>query len=86
MKRDAAETRLPPRERFDGSGHFFELPAIAAGLRDEREPVRGGHRQMTIYHKPPVTLVLFDFDTSRPGPGRATRFGTSEEPDASHGD
>jgi len=39
MKRDAAETRLPPRERFDGSGHFFELPAIAAGLRDEREPV-----------------------------------------------
>jgi len=38
------------------------LQAIAAGLRDESEPVRGGHRQMTIYHKPPVTLVLFDFE------------------------
>ena len=63
MKPDPTDGRPPPRERFAGSEHLFELRAIAAGLREEREPVRGGHRQMTIYHKPPVTLVLFDFET-----------------------
>ncbi len=62
MNTDPGESRLPPRERFAGSEHVFELSAIAAGLRDEREPVRDGHRQMTIYHQPPTTLVLFDFE------------------------
>ena len=31
-------------------------------MRDEQAPVRGGHRQVTIYHRTPVTLVLFDFE------------------------
>lgn len=62
MTPDAARGRRPPRERFAGSEHVFNLRAVAAGLREEHEPVRGGHRQMTIYHRTPVTLVLFDFE------------------------
>lgn len=60
---DDSRARRPPRERFAGPEHVFDLRSIAAGLRDEREPVRGGHRQMTIYHKSRLTLVLFDFET-----------------------
>lgn len=62
MTPDAARGRRPPRERFAGSEHAFDLRGVAAGLRDEHAPVRGGHRQITIYHRTPVTLVLFDFD------------------------
>lgn len=62
MTPDAVRGRRPPRERFAGSEHAFDLRGVAAGLRDEHAPVRGGHRQMTIYHRTPVTLVLFDFD------------------------
>jgi hypothetical protein len=62
MRPDADPTRRPPRERFAGSEHVFNLRGIAAGLRNECAPVRGGHRQMTIYHKMPFTLVLFDFE------------------------
>jgi len=62
MTPDADPSRRPPRERFAGSEHLLDLRGIAAGLRNERGPVRGGHRQMTIYHKVPVTLVLFHFE------------------------
>ncbi len=62
MTPGAARGRRPPRERFAGSEHVFNLRAVAAGLREEHEPVRGGHRQMTIYHTTPVTLILFDFE------------------------
>lgn len=54
--------RLPPRERFAGAEHVFDLRGIATGLRDENTPVRDGHRQMTIFHKPPLTLIVFDFE------------------------
>ena len=62
MTRDAGQGRRPPRERFAGSEHVFNLREIAAGLRNEHAPVRGGHRQMTIYRRTPVTLVVFDFE------------------------
>jgi quercetin dioxygenase-like cupin family protein len=62
MTPDPGGSRRPPRERFAGSKHVFNLREIADGLRNEREPVRGGHRQTTIYHRAPVTLVLFDFE------------------------
>lgn len=62
MTPDADKGRRPPRERFAGSEHVFDLRGIAAGFRDEHEPARDGHRQMTIYHRAPVTLVLFDFE------------------------
>ena len=62
MTPEAAPGRRPPRERFAGSEHVFNLRAVAAGLREEHESVRGGHRQMTIYHRTPVSLVIFDFE------------------------
>lgn len=62
MTPDADPGRRPPRERFGGSEHVFDLREIAAGLRDEHGPVRDGHRQMTIYQKTSVTIVLFDFE------------------------
>jgi quercetin dioxygenase-like cupin family protein len=54
--------RRPPRERFAGAEHVFDMHEIALGLREERAPARDGHRQITIFHKTPVTLVLFDFE------------------------
>ena len=62
MKRDAGSGRPSPQERFMGAEHLFDLRGIAAGLRDETTPVRDGHRQITIYHKAPFTLVVFDFE------------------------
>jgi quercetin dioxygenase-like cupin family protein len=41
---------------------LLDLPAIAAALRAETVPTRNGHRQITIYQHPPVTVVLFAFD------------------------
>jgi quercetin dioxygenase-like cupin family protein len=62
MTPEATPDRRPPRERFAGAEHVFDLRAIAGGLRAEHEPVRDGHRQMTLYHKPPVSIILFDFE------------------------
>ncbi len=54
--------RQPPRERFAGTEHVFDLGDIAAGLRHESQPVRDGHRQMTVFHKGSMALVVFAFD------------------------
>ncbi len=62
MTRDATPGRPPPRERFAGAEHVFDLRGVAAGLRDEHALARDGHRQMTIHHRPPVTLIVFDFE------------------------
>jgi quercetin dioxygenase-like cupin family protein len=62
MTTDAHQERRPPRERFSGTEHVFDLREIATGLRDEDEPVRDGHRQMTVYHKASVSLIVFDFE------------------------
>jgi quercetin dioxygenase-like cupin family protein len=59
---DPGRDRPAPRERVAGTEHVFDLRAIAAGLRDERTPARDGHRQMTIFHKPPLTLIVFHFE------------------------
>ncbi len=62
MTADSADDRRPPRERFAGTEHVFDLREIATGLRHESNPVRDGHRQMTIFHKHPLTLIVFDFE------------------------
>jgi quercetin dioxygenase-like cupin family protein len=62
MTADFDQDRPPPRERFAGTEHVFDLRAITTGLRRESTPVRDGHRQMTIYHKHPLTLIVFDFE------------------------
>lgn len=62
MTGDSKQGRRPPRERFAVSEQVFDLRAIAAGLRGEQEPIRRGHRQMTIHHSPQITLIVFDFE------------------------
>ncbi len=62
MTNDADQDRPPPRERFAGTEHVFDLREIATGLRHEGNPVRDGHRQMTIFHKDLLTLIIFDFE------------------------
>ncbi len=62
MTADSGHDRRPPRERFAGTEHVFDLGSVAVGLRDEASPVRDGHRQMTIFHQRPLALVVFDFE------------------------
>ncbi len=59
---EADGRRQSPRERFAGKEHVFDVEAIAAGLRNESYPVRDGHRQMTVFHKGSMALVVFAFD------------------------
>jgi len=54
--------RRPPRERFAGTEHVFDLARIAEGLRDESYPVHDGHRQITVFHKGSQALIVFDFE------------------------
>jgi quercetin dioxygenase-like cupin family protein len=62
MTPEADGGRRPPRERFAGTEHVFDLGRIAAGLRDESYPVHDGHRQMTVFHKGSQALIVFDFE------------------------
>jgi quercetin dioxygenase-like cupin family protein len=54
--------RRAPAERFAGPEHLFDLNAVADGLRSEAQPVRDGHRQITLFRRDDFALVLFDFD------------------------
>ncbi len=62
MSADERGGRRPPSARFAGAEHLFGLGRMAEVLRDETNPVRDGHRQMTIFHKGPLTIVFFDFE------------------------
>lgn len=55
-------TRRQPEERFAGSEHLFDLSASAESLRNEMEPARQGHRQITLLHQGGLNVVLFDFE------------------------
>lgn len=54
--------RTPPLERFAGSSHLLSLGDALAELRAESHPARDGHRQITLFHRAPVTQVLFSFE------------------------
>jgi quercetin dioxygenase-like cupin family protein len=54
--------RTPPAERFAGPRHLFSLSEALGDLRAEDHPARSGHRQVTIFHRGPVTQVLFSFN------------------------
>jgi quercetin dioxygenase-like cupin family protein len=54
--------RLPPRERFVGSEHLFDLDAEGERLSAEPDGKRDGHRQITLFRGGGVSIVLFDFD------------------------
>jgi quercetin dioxygenase-like cupin family protein len=54
--------RSHPSGRFAGESHAFNLGEVLAALRAEAHPAERGHRQMTIFHRAPVTQVLFAFE------------------------
>jgi quercetin dioxygenase-like cupin family protein len=62
MSDDAGRLRRRPAERFAGSVHRFDLPAMARTLRREDEEAPLGHRQITLYHEDDLAIVLFAFD------------------------
>lgn len=61
---DTQEDRLrkPPSERFAGDSHLFDLREALEKLRSEPHEGKGGHRQITLYHRSPVAQVLFAFE------------------------
>jgi quercetin dioxygenase-like cupin family protein len=60
---EAKERLRPhPSERFSGDSHVFDLGGALRELRAEARPAQGGHRQVTIFHRAPVTQVLFSFE------------------------
>ncbi len=59
---ESERLRERPSERFAGNEHLFDLAAEAAKLRSEPGSARNGHRQITLFRKGGVSLVLFDFE------------------------
>jgi quercetin dioxygenase-like cupin family protein len=55
--------RPPPSERFAGSEHRIELPAALEALRREPHHATEKHRQITVFHKGPLRIVLFAFES-----------------------
>jgi quercetin dioxygenase-like cupin family protein len=54
--------RSHPSGRFAGESHAFNWGDIVGTLRTEAHPAERGHRQITIFHRAPVTLVVFAFE------------------------
>lgn len=61
---DNSSERLRPHaaDRLAQDEESFDLLALAEQLRQEEHPAARGHRQMTIFKKEKVTVVLFVFD------------------------
>jgi quercetin dioxygenase-like cupin family protein len=62
QKPPADRLRVPPTARFAGESHVFDLTAELVRLRAEPHPSVRGHRQVTLFHRPPFSHVLFSFD------------------------
>jgi quercetin dioxygenase-like cupin family protein len=56
------DQRTPPRERFAGHEHLFDLTTEGDRLRAESRDAYDGHRQITLFRGDDVSIVLFDFD------------------------
>ncbi|HEY7234164.1 MAG TPA: cupin domain-containing protein [Gemmatimonadaceae bacterium] len=54
--------RPPPSERFAGPEHRLELDAALEALRSEPHDGKDRHRQITVFRKGPLRLVLFAFE------------------------
>ncbi len=62
MSDDPGRLRRRPVERFAGSVHLFDLPAMADKLRREDHEGSDRHRQITLFHEDDLTIILFDFE------------------------
>ena len=65
--------RRPPGERFVGTQIVLDLNERARALRAEADPPQRGHRQITLFHRPPVTQALFAFEAGGALPDHAAR-------------
>lgn len=54
--------RPPPSERFAGPEHHIDLAAALEALRVEHHESTDRHRQITVFHKGPLRIVLFAFE------------------------
>lgn len=54
--------RPPPSERFAGPEHRIDLPAALEALRREPHESTDKHRQITVFHKGSLRMVLFAFE------------------------
>lgn len=54
--------RPPPSERFAGPEHHIDLTAALESLRVEHHDTTERHRQITVFHKGPLRMVLFAFE------------------------
>ena len=54
--------RPPPSERFAGPEHRIGLTVALESLRVEHHDTTERHRQITVFHKGPLRMVLFAFD------------------------
>jgi len=54
--------RPPPAERFAGPEHHIDLTAALESLRVEHHDSTERHRQITVFHKGPLRMVLFAFE------------------------
>ena len=54
--------RPPPSERFAGPEHRIDLTAALESLRVEHHESTERHRQITVFHKGPLRMVLFAFE------------------------
>lgn len=59
---DEERLRRRPSERFAGSEHLLDLNAEAEKLLREPGDVRNGHRQITLFRRAGISLVLFVFE------------------------
>lgn len=58
--------RPPPSERFAGPEHRIDFETVLEGLRREPHDGTDNHRQITVFHKGSLRMVLFAFE---PGGG-----------------
>ena len=54
--------RRPPAERFAGSEHQIDLDAALDSLRREEHGAKDNHRQMTVFRKDALRVLLFAFE------------------------
>jgi quercetin dioxygenase-like cupin family protein len=54
--------RPAPAERFAGSEHDIDLASALEALRKEEQGGKGSHRQITVFRKDSLRILLFAFE------------------------
>ena len=54
--------RTPPTKRFAGPEHRIDLESALAALRREPHDAKDKHRQITVFRRGSLRLVLFSFE------------------------